>query len=774
MKTRTTRTTRTIVFALLTALVMMPAALADYPMFGLDPGRTADAPGYAPVTDNLIWSTDVSSGSGGYIGCGASVVDGRVYVSNWPTMTGGTGLGLHCLDESDGSIIWDNPMGGSGGVSTPAVTGGLVFAGDYLGDLYCVNANDGTTNWNMSVEPTPAWWGLASSPLIYDGMVYVVSFSDGTMHAIDFDGVEQWNYSASGASDTYMSVATDGSKLFFGGGNAMNCVDIATQTAAWTFAVGDKVTTTPAACDGVVYFATGSGEKKLYAVDIATGNEVWNRSLYGSLSSPAISDGKIYIGDKDQQINCIYASNGTTLWTQTIGGSCLSSPVVANGMAYTTSNSGSGTIYGFDAGDGTLKWTYDTGNWNMAQPSVSDGILFVGSDTGYLYAFSNMAWDGEVDLTSGTVNVTANNSGKEYTISSTCAMYALVKSAEKGGFNYSISDAWYDDYGSLYFDMINDRYESGYDGWLYWVNYPDGASPTVGANTYELVDGDVMVWYWGSGMGATPSNSDMLIQARVGVTEPPTVVWDGSVNLTPATVNVTADNSGEEYTISSTCAMYALVKAAEKGGFNYSINDDWYVTYGSLYFDMINDSPAEGWDGWSYWVNYPDDPMPMVGANSYELDDADVVTWYWSSSMDANPGNTDMLIRIEVAKLLAICLGECYPEPDCEGTVTAMDIPCWECIGILGDSWKPTTDCGCDLTCPEDACYNFCPECCDGFDNDGDGNIDCPYDEGCACCCDFTECDSDPAPCVPELPSIVLISVGLLMLAGYVRMRRKD
>jgi cobaltochelatase CobN len=222
-----------------------------------------------------------------------------------------TGLGLHCLDESDGSIIWDNPMGGSGGVSTPAVAGGMVFAGDYLGDLYCIDATTGITKWNMSVEPNPAWWGLASSPLIYDGMVYVVSWSDGTMHAIDFDGVEQWNYSASGASDMYMSVATDGSKLFFGGGNATNCVDIATQTTAWTFTVDDKVTTTPAACDGVVYFATGKNEKKLYAVDIATGNEVWSRSLYGSLSSPAISDGKIYIGDKDQQINCIDASDGS-------------------------------------------------------------------------------------------------------------------------------------------------------------------------------------------------------------------------------------------------------------------------------------------------------------------------------------------------------------------------------------------------------------------------------------------------------------------------------
>ena len=251
------------------------------------------------------------------------------------------------------------------------------------------------------------------------------------------------------------------------------------------------------------------------------------------------------------------------------------------------------------------------------------------------------------------------------------------------------------------------------------------------------------------------------------------VVWEGTVDLTPATVNMTADNSGEVYTISSTCAMYATIKAAEKGGFTYSTSDDWYDDYGALRFTMLNDRPEAGFDGWLYWVNYPDGAQPP-SPNLCELNDGDVVTWYWGSGMGATPDESDMLIRVTVNLLPTVCLGDCYSEPDCGGTVTATDVPCWECIGSQGDSWKPTTDCGCDLTCPEDACYNFCPECCDGFDNDGDGTIDCPYDEECACCCDFTEGDSDPTPCVPELPGVVLISVGLMMLAGYVRMRGKE
>jgi len=381
--TRSIKTT-TVVLLVAISVLLLPAA-AEYPMFHHDSQRTGNVSGYAPITANLIWDSSLGSG---YIGGGASVVAGRVYVSNWPGS--GTGnLGLHCLNEPDGSVVWSNVLGGYGGVSTPAIECGRVFAGAtyFSGDLYCINASDGTTIWNLNVEPNPGYHGVASSPLIHNSMICVVSSSDGKLHAIDFNGVEQWNYSASGSSDNYMSAATDGSKLFFGGGNAMNCVNIAMQTEEWTFDVGDKVTTTPAACDGVVYFATGNNEKKLYAVDIATGTLVWSRYLYGSLSSPAISGGRIYIGDKDKRINCINASDGSEIWNRTLGGACLSSPVVAGGMVYTTANYGSGTIYCFDADDGTLAWSYDTGNWNMAQPSVSDGILFIGSDSGYLYAF---------------------------------------------------------------------------------------------------------------------------------------------------------------------------------------------------------------------------------------------------------------------------------------------------------------------------------------------------------------------------------------------------
>jgi cobaltochelatase CobN len=185
--------TTTVALLIAISVLLLPAA-AEYPMFHNDPQRTGNVSGYAPVTANLIWCTDLGNG---YIGGGASVVAGRVYVSNWPG-SGTENLGLHCLNESDGNIVWSNVLGGDGGVSTPAIECGRVFAGaKSRGDLYCIDASDGATIWNRTIEPYPGYYGVASSPLIHNDVVYAVSSSDGRLHAFDFGGAEQWNYSAS-------------------------------------------------------------------------------------------------------------------------------------------------------------------------------------------------------------------------------------------------------------------------------------------------------------------------------------------------------------------------------------------------------------------------------------------------------------------------------------------------------------------------------------------------------------------------------------------------
>ena len=138
------------------------------------------------------------------------------------------------------------------------------------------------------------------------------------------------------------------------------------------------------------------------------------------------------------------------------------------------------------------------------------------------------------------------------------------------------------------------------------------------------------------------------------------------------------------------------------------------------------------------------------------------------------------------------CLGNCTNNDDCSGTPVYTDVNCTFCLNRTGNwSWDPTTDCDkAPWHCNASACVNHyvddpdgtgqivgtglfdCPQCADESDNDADGKIDCA-DPECLCCCDDTEDSSDPADCVPELATVVLFGTGLLMLVGYVHLRRR-
>ncbi|MHC1575368.1 MAG: cobaltochelatase subunit CobN [Candidatus Methanogasteraceae archaeon] len=516
--------TRIVTIVLLVLALVTTVASADWSQFHCDPGRTGNTSGDAPLTDTLLWTTTPTGD--GFICGGASILGGRVYASNWLGGMGTGDLDLFCLNETTGAFIWKNPIGGLGGASTPAVSGDRVFVGSHTGDLYCVNATNGATMWGRTIEASPSFWGVASSPLICDDTVFVNSFSDAKLHAFDFDGNELWHIDTPDTIDHYASPAVSGGRIFFAGGDpALYCADVSNQSVMWKFNTSDALKTTPAIEGGVIFFAT---ESRMYAVNMA-GDEVWSRDLKSTISSPAVAHGKVYIGSSYpmKKLYCLDAGNGSEIWNKSVNGAIWSSPAVADETIYFGVDAIDGTIYALNASDGSVRWSYDIGDFVMSSPSISNGTMFIGSDTGYLYAFGtpDKFWEGNVVLLCGeTLNVTARNSGTNYTISRTTALGAFVKTARRKGFNFTINDSDYDASGALFIDSIadlsNDASEGNY--WHYWVNYPDGPKPDRGANEYELNDvsdaRDVVTFYYG-GATSTPAESVMGVEITTQIIE---------------------------------------------------------------------------------------------------------------------------------------------------------------------------------------------------------------------------------------------------------------
>jgi hypothetical protein len=104
--------------------------------------------------------------------------------------------------------------------------------------------------------------------------------------------------------------------------------------------------------------------------------------------------------------------------------------------------------------------------------------------------------------------------------------------------------------------------------------------------------------------------------------------------------------SGVYYNISGTSALAALDAASIIGDFEYEISDEWIDSFG-LFLSEVEGKGNEGYDGWQFWVNYPDEDIPMAAAENYELENGDIVDWYYGG-YGINPDDSIMDIKIHI------------------------------------------------------------------------------------------------------------------------------
>jgi outer membrane protein assembly factor BamB len=170
---------------------------------------------------------------------------------------------------------------------------------------------------------------------------------------------------------------------------------------AWTVTTEGHIENSPAVvwspllAKVVVYVGSGVGPAagkpyggKLYAVDAATGDEIWTATTSGQIlrSSPAVENRVVYVGDTDGKLYAFNADTGAPIWTVTTGAQIDSSPAVANGVVYVGSYDQN--LYAFSASTGGKIWSATTGGGIASSPAVVNGVVYVGSGDHNLYAFN--------------------------------------------------------------------------------------------------------------------------------------------------------------------------------------------------------------------------------------------------------------------------------------------------------------------------------------------------------------------------------------------------
>lgn len=153
---------------------------------------------------------------------------------------------------------------------------------------------------------------VISTPAVLNGLV-IVGNSLGRVDALALsNGKKKWSFQTGGA--IYSSPAVSGNKIVFGScDGSVYCISDRGKLL-WQFKTPAAVLGCPLINENVVYI--GGSDHHFRAIDLATGNELWNyEGLDGPVvSTPVIHKGRIIFGAWDRNLYCLDAKNGAPVW----------------------------------------------------------------------------------------------------------------------------------------------------------------------------------------------------------------------------------------------------------------------------------------------------------------------------------------------------------------------------------------------------------------------------------------------------------------------------
>lgn len=251
-------------------------------------------------------------------------------------------------------------------IGSPAVANGVVYVGSTDGRLYALDAATGRQRWTFQTEAR-----VPSSPAVADGLVYVASY-DGAIYALDAStGRARWRF------------ATRGERRY-----AATHLHGFAPTAERMPDPFDVYLSSPAVSNGVVY--VGSGDGRVYALDARTGRVRWSVTTGDVVhASPAVANGTVYVGSWDGTFYALDAATGRTRWTFRTGADpeyhnqtgIQGSAAVVDGVVYFGCRDSH--VYALDARTGALRWRFfNDSAWVVASPAVHDGAVYIGNADG--------------------------------------------------------------------------------------------------------------------------------------------------------------------------------------------------------------------------------------------------------------------------------------------------------------------------------------------------------------------------------------------------------
>lgn len=384
--------------------VVLPASSANAAW--LQPGGNASkAMGHLALSNNptRVWSVSIGEAGSNRARLAAApvVANGRVYTID-------TDAVVRAFDATNGGEVWRSTFGTEidgeyalfgGGVS---VSGDRLYVTNGVGYVGALNAANGEVIWK--VRPGPP---LRGAPTIANNQVYVLS-QDNQIYALNMnDGSTEWNVAGAVQTSGVFGVAapasaqvtlvagySSGELIAYRAENGrvlwqdvLNRTNISTSVSTLS-----DIDASPVIDAGTVY-AVGQGGR-MVALGLSNGQRLWEISA-GGLSTPWIAGDWMFVVTDSARLVAIAKASGRIRWITQLprfrdpedreGPIFWRGPVLAGGNLILTSSAGQ--LAFVDATTGTIRRTDDLDKPIELPPVVADNTLYTLNAEGRLSAW---------------------------------------------------------------------------------------------------------------------------------------------------------------------------------------------------------------------------------------------------------------------------------------------------------------------------------------------------------------------------------------------------
>ncbi len=318
--------------------------------------------------------------------------DGRLYV-------GAADKHLYCLDARTGALVWKTALG-DWVRARPLVVGDSVFVATMDGRVHAFahSATRAEKRWETAATTHQLLADLVGTPtgiLATSNDLFLTSLNPHTgslnwrhslLEAAMIEGERVPADVVGGGADYQSPPAAVGGVVYVGAPNrCVYAVDGATGREIWRYETSGQVSAQPIVADGRVFFGQQGGDKNYYCVDAKSGAPLWTKPLGWAWVSAGYRDGHLYLGTVEGDVHCVRATDGALVWTHATNGGIYPAPATDADTVYT--GSWDGHYYALDRETGVPRWAYHLGGHpDSAAPILWKGKLIIQALSKYIDA----------------------------------------------------------------------------------------------------------------------------------------------------------------------------------------------------------------------------------------------------------------------------------------------------------------------------------------------------------------------------------------------------